>query len=211
MCTRNALPAVKQEFAARDPQDMAVRSGAEFVENAIILPYCSLPVAITYPAGEVNFQETGKNFKMPALSVDEKAVILKYLISASGLPPRGQWLSFLDLRGGPLHWKPFQKEALNPLAQHYYKRQETFLALGKQHGGTLYNKGDAGVTVPVFPRLPLTFILWAGTEEFAPRATVLFDTVSESSLTTAGLFVLGIQAVIRIWFPGDTRFADQPS
>ena len=68
-------------------------------------------------------------------------------------------------------------------------------------------QGDAGVVIPVFPRIPLAFILWEGGEEFAPRSIVLYDSVAEAYLDTAGLYVLGIQAVIRVWFPGDTRFA----
>jgi len=84
---------------------MAELSGASFVKDSFLLQYCSLPVAITYPGGEINFLETGKNFKMLEPTHDEKVVILQYLTSASGLPVRGQWLSFLDLRGGQLHWK----------------------------------------------------------------------------------------------------------
>ena len=206
MCTRNALPALVQEFATSDPREMADRSGADFVEGSIIIRYCDLAVSIDHPTGEIIFQEAGRNFAIPALLHEEKAIILRHLVSASGLPVRGQWLSFQDLRGGPLHWEPFQKEALIPLAQHYYKHKEKFLELGIQHGGKPYNKGDAGITVPVFPHLPLTFIIWEGGDEFAPRSTVLFDTVSETYLTTAGLYILAIQAVIRIWFPGDTRF-----
>jgi hypothetical protein len=189
---------------------MAELSGASFVKDSFLLQYCSLPVAITYPGGEINFLETGKNFKMLEPTHDEKVVILQYLTSASGLPVRGQWLSFLDLRGGQLHWKPFQKEALEPLAQNYFNLKENFLALGLQHGGKLFEKGDAGIIVPVLPRLPLAFIIWEGGEEFAPRSMILFDTVSESYLSTAGLYVLAIQALIRIWFPGDTRFDNMP-
>ncbi|RJX27242.1 MAG: DUF3786 domain-containing protein [Dethiobacter sp.] len=210
LCSRNAFTKVIQEFAARDPLEMAELSGASFVKDRFLLEYCSLTVEITYPGGEINFPETGKNLKLSGLAHDEKVVILQYLTSDSGLPARGQWLSFLDLRGGQLHWRPFQKEALEPLARNYFNHREEFLALGLQHGGKLFEKGDAGIIVPVFPRLPLAFIIWEGGEEFAPRSQILFDTVSETYLSTAGLYVLAIQALIRVWFPGDTRFDDMP-
>ena len=211
MCSRNALPVVLKNFAARDPREMADLSGALFQENTIILQYCNLPLAVTYPQGEINFLERGKNSTtgenlQEKLSTEEKVVILQYLTQASGLPVRGQWLSFLDLRGGPLHWKPFQKEALEPLAKKYYSKKDQFLKLAFEHGGSPLEQGDAGVVIPVFPRIPLAFILWEGDEEFAPRSTILYDSVAETYLDTAGLYVLGIQAVIRVWFPGDTRF-----
>ena len=212
MCSRNALPVVLRDFASRDPREMADLSGALFQDNEIILQYCNLLLAVTYPRGEISFLERGKNSTkgegfQEELSTDEKVVILQYLARASGLPLRGQWLSFLDLRGGPLHWKPFQKEALEPLAKKYYNKKDQFLKLACEHGGSLLEQGDAGVVIPVFPRIPLAFILWEGGEEFAPRSIVLYDSVAEAYLDTAGLYVLGIQAVIRVWFPGDTRFA----
>ena len=212
MCSKNQnafLKAVK-EFSARDPQEMAELSGAAFKENIFCIQYCGLPLTISHPGGEFSFQQAGNNFKIPEPTQEEKVVILQYLTSASGLPVRGQWLSFLDLRGGQLHWHPFQKEALEPLAQGYFNRREKFLELGKQHGGNIYEKGDAGIIIPALPRLPLAFVLWEGGDEFPPRSMILFDTVSESYLTTAGLYVLAIQVLIRIWFPGDTRFANRP-
>jgi hypothetical protein len=211
LCSRNALPVVLKDFASRDPQEMADLSGALYRDNTIILQYCNLPLAVNYPRGEINFLERGKNSTteenlQEKLSTEEKVVILQYLTRASGLPVRGQWLSFLDLRGGPLHWKPFQKEALEPLAKKYYSKKDQFLKLAFEHGGSPLEQGDAGVVIPVFPRIPLAFILWEGDEEFAPRSTILYDSVAETYLDTAGLYVLGIQAVIRVWFPGDTRF-----
>lgn len=212
MCSRNALPFVLKDFVSRDPREMADLSGAVFQDNTIYLRYCNLPLAITYPRGEINFLERGKNSEtegvsLQELSSDEKVVILQYLIRASGLPVRGQWLSFLDFRGGQLHWKPFQKEALEPLAKKFYNKKDVFLEMAFEHGGSLSDQGDAGVVIPVFPRIPLAFLLWEGGEEFVPRSTILYDSVAETYLTTAGLYVLGIQALIRIWFPGDTRFA----
>lgn len=214
MCSRNALPVVLKNFASRDPQEMADLSGAVFKENTFYLQYCNLPLEITYPQGEINFLKKGKNSKKgeafrEELSTDEKVVIIQYLTQASGLPVRGQWLSFLDLRGGQLHWKPFQKEALEPLARNYYNKKALFLKLAFEHGGELLKQGDAGAVIPVFPRIPLAFILWEGGEEFAPRSMILFDSVAETYLSTAGLYVLGIQSVLRIWSPDDTRFENQ--
>jgi len=203
LCTRNALSKVLSEFASRDPLEMAELSGAALENNAIIMSYCGFPLRVTYPEGDINFLERGKNFKIQEPTHEERVVLLQYLTSASGLPVRGSWLSFLDLRGGPLHWQPFQKEALEPLAKSYYNRPEKFLELGVKHGGEPIEMGDIGIVVPVLPRLPLAFILWEGDEEFPPRAVILFDSVSEAYLTTAGLYVLGIQAANRIWLSYD--------
>lgn len=207
MCTRSALPQILKEFAAKDPLEMAVRSGAVFQENELILNYCNHPLRITFPYGGMDWQRTGSDDEPPwSITHEERVVILKYLATAVGLPARGQWVSFHELKGGPLHWKPFNREALEPLAHGYHHRRELFLDLGKKHGGTHFGQGDAGLIIPVLPQIKLAFVLWKGGEEFAPRSTILFDTVAEAYFPTAVLYILAIQAVIRIWFPGDTRF-----
>lgn len=202
MCTRNAMSVVKEQFASRDPEQMAELSGAVYADGKLTFAYCSIPVAVSYPEGTTTVLAADH----APLSHDEQVLLLQYLNSACGLPPRGHWLSFLDLRGGPLHWLPFQREALNPLARRYHDRLHIFLAEGMKYGGEETSMGDRSITIPVFPRLSLNFIIWQGDEEFEPRSTILFDSVAESYLTTAALYVMAIKAMVRIWFPGDTRF-----
>ena len=126
MCTRNALSQVLQEYAAKDPLEIAARSGAIFRENELILNYCNLSLCITYPEGEMAWQKTESDAEPWGITHEEKVVILKYLAAASGLPARGQWLSFHELKGGQMHWKPFQREALEPLARGYHRRGNYF-------------------------------------------------------------------------------------
>ncbi len=210
MCTRNAFEQVVQNYASSEPAIMAERSGARFESDRFILNYCNLEVQATFPRGEVSLLQP-EHSRAGEITHNEKILILQYLTRASGLPARGHWLSFLELRGGQLHWLPFQKEALEPLAKAYQGRKDVFLEQGHLHGGTSFNQGDAGLIVHVLPRLPLVFALWEGDEEFPPRAVILFDSVAETYLSTATLYVLGIESLIRIWFPGDTRFhAQQP-
>ena len=205
MCTRNAFKKVVESFASEDPWKMAELGGAKYENGRFLLKYCSIEVQATFPGGDVtllNPQSSG----FDEVSHNEKILILQYLTTASGLPARGHWVSFLELRGGQLHWLPFQKEALEPLAEAYDGRIDDFLDRGRIHGGEPYDQGDAGVIVPVLPRLPLAFALWEGDEEFPPRTVILFDSISETYLSTATLYVMAVQSVIRIWFPGDTRF-----
>lgn len=203
MCMSNALAKVTAEFAEHDPFSMAELSGARFSQGRFYFNYCSLPLTVDYPGGDACFESAG----LP-LSYYEQVLLIQYLSCASGLPPHGRWLSFLDLRGGSLHWRPFQREALEPLARHYHNRLDLFLAAGMKHGGEMIKMGDAALLIPVLPRLSLVFIVWQGDNEFAPRSMILFDAAAGAYLPTDSLYVLGIQALIRIWFPGDNRFVE---
>ena len=206
MCSRNALPKMLEEYASRDPDMMAELSGGKYENDSIYLKYCSIPLKVGYPSGKFTFLLDHKDQEERELTNEEKVVIIQYLMFSCGLPARGNWISFLDLKGGPLHWLPFQKEILIPLAYRYHDRLASFLRCGQEYGGTPSDQGDAGIIVPVFPRLDLAFIIWEGGEGFEPRSMILFDSVAEAYLSTATLYVLAIQAAIRIWFPGDTRF-----
>ena len=142
---------------------MADLSGAAFQDNTIFLRYCNLPLEITHPQGEINFLERGKNSKIEGrspegLSSDEKVVILQYLTRASGLPVRGQWLSFLDLRGTAA-LETFSKRGFEPLAKNSTTKGSLKLALSTE---APLEQGDAGVVIICFPRIP--WLLYSGME-----------------------------------------------
>lgn len=52
------------------------------------------------------------------------------------------------------------------------------------------NHGDEGVKISAFPRIPITFILWRGDDEFSPKANVIFDATIASYLSTEDILVL---------------------
>jgi hypothetical protein len=118
-------------------------------------------------------------------------LILQYLIGASGLPPRGRWLAFLELPEGVLHHVPFVEQVEKPLARAIAGRAEAFDQAGRLLGGKPLDLADRSFAVEALPRLPLAVLLWEQDEEFPARATILFDAVAPSSLPTASLWVLG--------------------
>lgn len=207
MCTRNALPNVIEEFSAKDPRQMAELSGAQFDNNAIFLSYCNLPLQISYPDGNIKLSFEGdKGAAQLHLANDEKVIILHYLSRSCGLPLRGQWISFLELGSGQMHWSSFQREVLEPLSFKYGSSLGLFLSKGKEYGGKPFSGADAGLIIPVFPKVPVAFLLWKGGDEFPPRAQVLFDSVAGAYFTTATLFVLAKQALTRVWFTDSLRY-----
>jgi len=118
-------------------------------------------------------------------------LVLQYLAGASGLPPRGRWLSFLELPEGVLHHVPFVEQILKPLARFFGRRGEAFAAAGRLLGGRELTLADRSFLVEALPRLPLAVLLWEEDEEFPARADILFDAVAPTSLPTASLWVLG--------------------
>jgi hypothetical protein len=65
-------------------------------------------------------------------------------------------------------------------------------------GGDKANYGDTAVTVNVFPRVPLTLVLWRGDDEFGPEGNILFDSTISDYLPVEDIIVVSESLVRRL-------------
>lgn len=185
--------AVKR-FIHLDPDDIAARSGSRFyrdrqrfeVKYFGSLYYVEMDGRVWTAAGETE------------IPFNDKTLILQYLVGASGLPPRGKWLSFLELPEGSHHHLPFKTDATNPLAKKFGDSRQRFAETALLLGGKPIPIGDAAFYIPALPKIPLAVIFWEGCDEFAAESNILFDSVSPTHLTTAALWVLGVELAQRM-------------
>ncbi|MFZ5436415.1 MAG: DUF3786 domain-containing protein [Bacillota bacterium] len=172
-------------FKNRPLELMADCTGARVESPGLLsLVYMGQPVLVTYPEGGV------RGVDGQSLSEEEQIVILRYLASLGGLPPKGKWLSFLELPGGPHHYAPFVKEAIEPLETEFCSWSE-FQEACVASGGTEID-GVRGYSMAVLPHLRLGSVLWGPDETGAFSANILFDAVAPHYLPTDCLYVLGI-------------------
>ncbi len=180
-------------LAAGDPRLMADCGGAEFDEekSVFILKYCSRIYRVSYPDGVVT-SPTEKVNKA------DKQIISYYLARASGLPLRGKWLSFMQLPGGPHHYAPFKREAIDPLAGKFGLDVGGFRRVAEEMGGSPLQSGDAAFSIPALPKIPLGVIVWSGDKEFPASANIVFDASAPTYLTTDTLYLLGVQLSLKM-------------
>ncbi|MCL6450145.1 MAG: DUF3786 domain-containing protein [Acetobacteraceae bacterium] len=190
-----ALSQALAGFRAQPPADMALAGGGRFLPRdagggVVRLSYCGQEVDVSWPDGGV----------APAslLSRAEHILVLQYLAARGAVPPRGSWLAFLDLPGGSHHLQPFLAGAVEPLARAFGRRPGRLVEAGRRLGGRGLAVGSAAVEVPALPRVPIAAVVWAEDPEFAARAGVLFDVTAPLHLTTASLYVLGIEVSRRL-------------
>ncbi|HUW64239.1 MAG TPA: DUF3786 domain-containing protein [Spirochaetia bacterium] len=182
----DALSVAWDIFRRGDPAAMARAGGAAWdkQKEELSISYLGKRYLVSATAGVLD--PAGR----PA-AFNAATLILQYLACASGLPPRGQWLAFLELPEGVLHHVPFLEQVLNPLALSFGSRGESFTEAGRLLGGRALTLGHRSFVVEALPRLPLAVVLWEQDEEFSARTNILFDTVAPASLSTAALWVLG--------------------
>jgi len=173
-------------FLAADPDEIILKSGACYSkdQNSIAVAYFAQPHAISLTDGTI----TAAN-RQPVAPKDA-TLILQYLTQCSGLPPRGKWISFLELPQGSHHYTAFLEGACNPINEALSQDPDLFIARAALLGGRPLKMGDAAAVIPAFPKLPLAIVIWQGDDEFPAKTNILLDSVSPSHLSTAALWVL---------------------
>lgn len=189
MCGINAYSDAIKIFRMKDPVEMSRNSGASYQADSgvITLKYFGKPVRVMFPDGEIVSDSEME------LKKNDKVLIIKYLVSACGVKPRGSWVPFLQLPDGPHHHVPFVNEALNPLAEDYGENLIEFRQRLSEFDAEIIKMGDIGAVIYAFPNVPLAVCIWEGDDEFPAKANILFDITAPLNLTTAALWVLGIE------------------
>jgi len=119
----------------------------------------------------LNAQETEDNQSKYALEI----VFLHYLTSEGTKQPEDKLISYREVPSALFYEPKFIQRAVNPLIKCFGKNPEKLIETGELFGGVKSSEGDASVKINLLPYLPVTYILWAGDDEFEPAGTILFD------------------------------------
>ncbi len=184
MAWMNLEPAhrqAKEEFARREPESMAFNAAVTYrPETAeFTVPFLGSPYLIKYPGGEVIDPAGGGE-----VPKEVQITLLHYLAKASPAQVEGRLISFQELPGGFIYVGPFTNRAVRPLVGMFGGKPELLVRAAKMLGGRQVEMGDVAVSVPALPKIPITFVLWLGDEEFPPSGNVLFDASASRHLPT---------------------------
>jgi hypothetical protein len=84
-----------------------------------------------------------------------------------------------------------------------------FLEAGTALGGKEEEYGDASFTLFAFPKVPITFILWRGDDEFPPSMKALFDPSITGYLPLEDIVVIAKLAASRILKTAHKQHVDE--
>jgi len=120
-----------------------------------------------------------------------QSLILTYLYMADGMPPVDRWMGFRELPDGLFYAQAFQGYTGKELAHDLNGDVAAFKAASDKLQGAPLAIGDAGYAFQVLPRLKIAVVMWAGDDEFAAQAQVLFQETAAHYLMTEGLAIVG--------------------
>ena len=167
-----ALAIACKDLGQKDPRQQAEKAGVPWTPAGqgeggyAEVPFLGTPYLIHSPGGDVRYKEDlGKE---PALW--EKILVLHYFNSSDGTPMTNEHISFKEVREAMLYLPNFEKRAVAPLLGRFGANPEQILEPAQHLGGQKEELGDFSVTIPVFPRVPITLVFWKKDEEFEARA-----------------------------------------
>ncbi len=188
-----ALERLQTELARHSPEVVALRSGAKRIgEDRLELRCLGRDYRIDFPDGEVTTADGEE--------VDEHLAILLllYLLEAGGGPTQDHWIAFEQISGGAGYSGSFRGRVLGPLLRTFGSDPGKLRAAAVELDASPLAMGDAAVSIAALPRVPIAIVLWAGDDEFAPSASVVFDASIEGYLDAEAVTVLAEQATRRM-------------
>lgn len=181
-----AHEAALKRFRACSLEDMARCSGYSIQENGLSIDFLGQHSTLNYPSG--NFVPVhASDGELPLAT---QVLILHYVASLTEPLEVGTLISYKELPGGVMYIKPFTGRAIDPLIRIFGANPDRLLEVATSLGGESNGLGDVGVTLRVFPRIPVTLILWRADDEFPASGNILFDASASVILPTEDYAVL---------------------
>lgn len=176
-----------EKLSKRNPEEISLNSNCVYDKsnNCILVSYMGEDYRINCKNGEV-IRLIGNN----PVKTTVKVLILHYLLHSIKRQSSGKLISFREVRGGGANYYPtFYKRAILPLQKTFAKNSEKLILAGIKLKGKSATYGDASVTVPVFPLIPVTYVIWQGDDEIPSSATILFDSNVSSYLSCEDIVI----------------------
>jgi hypothetical protein len=153
---------------------------------------------VRYEDGEFFIPWFNTEKPLSSASVSHKIVWLHYM-TANGIQKQsGQLIAYREAAPALFYESNFDKRAVKPLVNHFGKESQKLISTATALGGQGTEQGDASVTINVLPYVPMTFIIWEGSEEFPPDGNILYDQTAKTWFAAEDLAVLASLAVYEL-------------
>ncbi|OPY82015.1 MAG: hypothetical protein A4E65_00943 [Syntrophorhabdus sp. PtaU1.Bin153] len=184
------------DLRRKDQEERLIAAGLTYAkaETGLLadIPYFDEIISLAIP------DFTFKSSKGVNVTLVAKIVLLHYILKASGAPLGGEKIPYEDIQGLRHYYPVFERRVLKPLQSAFGYNRQIFIDAGLSLGGQKEEYGDGSFTLQALPRVPITFILWEGDEEFPPSLRTLFDPSITCYLPLEDIVVISKLASTRI-------------
>jgi len=169
-----------------DIEQLCHKSGAQYADHdRIIIEYLNRSYLVTVPNIEVSLKDNKEE-----VPLKDKILILHYLTLAKGTPVANKLITFRQLPAGASYFAAFSQRAIKPLLDYFASKPQLLIDVAANLGGYKADYGDVAITINAFSRVPVTFALWQGDEEFPSNGSIMFDASIPDYLSTEDVTIL---------------------
>jgi hypothetical protein len=118
-------------------------------------------------------------------------LVLHYLVTSKAKTLRNKLITYRELPDGMVFYNAFRSIAIEPIAQEFGEDLDRFETHADALGGRKVKLGEIAFEFKIFPRVPVTYLLWGGDEEIPASANILFDESASEQLHTEDLAEVG--------------------
>jgi hypothetical protein len=176
-------PCFWEELADLDPSSVCRRSGAGQVAGGYRLQVLDAEYRVEPRQRRITRSRIGADIEVSDAAVSNalELIIVHYLLNAKDIPLSGRWVGLNDLGSGTQFFVSHVPD-FGQLLPLFASSPGTVEIAARGIGGQRLEYGDLSVEIRMLPRVPMAFVYWAETEEFASQASVMFDTTGEQHL-----------------------------
>jgi hypothetical protein len=159
-------------FREIDPEKTAAHCGAAFQNGAFGLTLLGERYEIAWPEYAIR-AEREDAFALGNLPT--QTFLLRYLLEGKKAAPFTEFRTFREMPWGEMYITPYTGRVLKRAAFSFAGKLPAFSAACEKMGAAPVGHGDAGWQFELLPGYFMQILLWAGDEEFAPSAQVLYS------------------------------------
>jgi hypothetical protein len=169
-----------QKLITLDPQNTAQRAKCQFISdpNRYVLTFLNSQYSVNIEHKQI----TSLNPATSSPGYLEQLCLLTYLIHARDMAPTGRLVRPQALPGGEFFFRGSHALPTTKLQEVCGAEPAMLTRAAGKLAAVKCNYGDASIMLQALPQVPLTFIVWAGDDEFPARASVLFDETAAEQL-----------------------------
>ena len=175
----DAIILARKKLENLSPEKVCGLCGVKFDGEKYIIKWLSKEYALFLTS------ETSQTEYSQALEI----IFLHYLISEGTKKPEDKLISYREVPGALFYEPKFIQRAVNPIVKCFGKNPGKLIEIGGFLGGIKSNEGDVSIKINLLPYLPVTYIIWAGDDEFESSGNILFDKTAPGWLCAEDLVV----------------------
>ena len=185
----------KNIYNKLDPKEISSRCNLPFDGGAFAIRIMGTQYRARFP--DFTLMDSEGNEKITGF---EAILFIRYLCEGRYVQFTGKRLSYREIPWGGTYFSNFENRCIKRLARKFSENPEKLRKFMEHIKAEKLEKSDAGYRFEFMSGLCMSFLLWAGDDEFPASAQILFDDNFVHAFTAEDMALAGDVAINHIFY-----------